>query len=154
MNNDQRDSHELATLSAIHAASNACARYQRESGGRDVWQTPAELAASGVGDCEDFAIDAMFRTINAGMSARIGCCRRSDDQMHMVCMVYGSFTDPWVLDVAVDAVCRLSDRPDLELVYELGVDGVYVGGKRVGGVERNALWAGVLERMSSKGGVL
>ncbi len=142
---DEHD--ELAQLSAIFAANKSCARYQREPAGRDVWQTPAELAASGVGDCEDFAIDAMFRVINAGMTARLGCWWRSDGQMHMVCLVYGEAKDPWVLDVAVDAVCRLSERPDITPIYELGMAGVYVMGKLVGGVGQNAMWKDVLERL-------
>ena len=145
------DNDELAKLSAIHSASNACARYRREPAGRDVWQTPAELAASGVGDCEDFAIDAMFRVLNpwAPNVAMLGCCLRDDGQMHMVCLVYSYQTtaDPWVLDVAVDAVCRLSERQDLTLIYELGMAGVYVMGELVGGVGHNAMWKDVLARM-------
>ena len=119
------DNDELAQLSAIFAANKSCARYQREAAGRDVWQTPAELAASGVGDCEDFAIDAMFRVIHAKLpgTALVGYCVRNDSQAHMACLYYPlEAADPWVLDVAVDAVCRLSERPDLKVLFELGVD--------------------------------
>ena len=145
------ENNELARLSAIHAASNACARYRREAAGRDVWQTPTELAASGVGDCEDFAIDAMFRVIKFHYVARLGCCRRSDDQLHMVCLAYspGTTADPWVLDVVADAVCRLSERQDLELIYELGLAGIYVDGDIVGGIGHNAKWKDVIDLLTN-----
>ena len=138
-------------LLAILDASNTCARYEREPSGRDTWQTPAELAASGVGDCEDFAIDAMFRVIQAKLpgTVRLGCCVRSDNQAHMVCLYYPlEATDPWVLDVVADDVCRLSERPDLAVLYELGVDGVFVRGGKAGPASQNAMWAAVLARMA------
>ena len=140
-------------LLAILDASNTCARYEREPSGRDTWQTPAELAASGVGDCEDFAIDAMFRVIRAELPgvARLGCCARSDNQVHMVCLYYPlEATDPWVLDIAVDDVCRLSERPDLTVLFELGVDGIYVERGKVGPASQNAMWASVLTRMADE----
>ena len=140
-------------LQAILDASNTCARYEREPPGRDTWQTPAELAASGVGDCEDFAIDAMIRAIQAKFpgTARLGCCARSDNQAHMVCLYYPlETTDPWVLDVAADDVCRLSERPDMTVLYELGVDGIFVQGSKAGPASQNAMWAAVLARMADE----
>ena len=140
-------------LQAILTASNTCARYEREPPGRDMWQTPAELARSGVGDCEDFALDAMFRVTWAELpgTARVGYCFRSDNQAHMVCLYRPPHeADPWVLDVAVGDVCRLSERPDLVVVYELGVDGIFVQNGKVGPVARNAMWAAVLARMADE----
>ena len=94
----------------------------------------------------------MFRAIKRHYVARVGCCRRSDDQMHMVCLAYSTETtsDPWVLDVAADAVCRLSERPALELIYELGLAGIYVDGDLVGGLDSHAMWDDVLYRMTVK----
>ena len=44
----------------------------------------------------------------------------------MVCLYYPpGDTDPQVLDVAVDAVCRLSERPDLVVLYELDAAGIH-----------------------------
>ena len=140
-------------LLAIMDASNTCARYEREPPGRDMWQTPAELAASGVGDCEDFAIDAMFRVIRAELpgTVRLGYCARSDNQAHMVCLYCPlEATDPWVLDVVADDVSRLSERPDLTVVFELGVDGMFVRGSKVGTVRQSAMWAAVLARMADE----
>lgn len=139
-------------VQAIHTASNACARYEHEPAGGDVWQTPAELAESGVGDCEDFAIDALWRIRAAGLPGmgHLGFCRRSDSVMHMVCLYYPpEAADPWVLDVAVDAVCRLSERPDLTVIFTLGVDGIFGrDGRTLADVEQVPPWAGVLRRMA------
>lgn len=134
----------MTALQDILAASNACARYEREQG--DVWQTPAELAASGKGDCEDFAIDAWARA--DGYTARLAWCLRQDAdarRSHMVCMIYED-SDPWVLDVNADAVCRLSERPDLVVVLEMDAAGVYIRGvsKPVSTIQQ---WADVLKRM-------
>ena len=140
------DSQEV--LQAIHTASNACARYQREPSGSDVWQTPFELAKSGVGDCEDFAIDALFRIRAAGLpgTVRLACCARGSD-IHMVC-VYRPIgvVYHYVLDVAADAVSKMYQRSDLVVLYELGLDGIYVMGRRVGPAEQCAPWANVLRR--------
>ena len=137
-------------LQAIHTASNACARYQHEPKGGDVWQTPFELAQSGAGDCEDFAIDALFRIRASGLPgrARLACCARGSD-IHMVCIYHPlGAVSPWVLDVAADAVSRLYERADLTVLYELGIDGVYLMGRRRGPVDHCAPWADVLRRMA------
>jgi len=135
-------------VDGIFAACNACAKYEQEPQGRDRWQTPAELKASGAGDCEDFAIAYWRHLKDAGLPARLAWCFRKDDRRrsHMVCLCMDD--DPWVLDVAVDAVCRLSERPDLEVIMELDTDGVHVGGA-VKPVQLIPEWAGVLERMEA-----
>ena len=134
-------------LADILAASNACARYVPERLGRDRWQTPAELWAAGAGDCEDFAIDAWQRLREAGLPARLGWCFRQDadrKRSHMVCLCQG-----WVLDVNADAVCRLSERPDLEIVMELDADGVHIG-TDVKPVSLIPEWADVLKRIAKE----
>ena len=135
------------TLQAIHTSSNTCARYEREHG--DVWQAPAELAESGVGDCEDFAIDAWARAKAAGYTARVAWCLRQDAdarRSHMVCLIRED-DDPWVLDVAVDAVCRLSERPDLAVVLEMDDDGVHTPKGVLKPANHVQQWADVLGRM-------
>lgn len=139
----------MASLQVIHTASNACARYEHESG--DVWQTPAELAVSGVGDCEDFAIDAWARAKAAGYKARVAWCLRHDadaPRSHMVCLVRED-DDPWVLDVVADAVCRLSERPDLAIIMEMDDAGVYVREVRKS-VSTIRPWADVLGRIEAQ----
>ncbi len=138
-------------LADILAASNACAKYQREPAGRDRWQTPAELKASGAGDCEDFAIDAMARLEGLPGHARLGWCLRLDSGKkigHMVCL-YHDGADQWVLDVNSDAPCLLSERPDLEVVMELDTDGVYFR-HEVKPVSLIPEWANVLMRKSKE----
>ena len=146
---------EHTQLQATLTASNTCARYERESPGRDMWQTPAELARSGVGDCEDFAIDAMFRVIQAGLEGEVslGCFTRGSNvtELHMVCLYFPQHeTDPWVLDVVADDVCRLSERPDLKEVYRLDRHSIFVEGRRVGDAADVAPWAAVLARMADE----
>lgn len=142
-------------LQAIHTAINTSHRYEREAPGRDDWQTPAEFDASGVGDCEDFAIRYWYALRDFPGMARLAGCMRSDGQTHMVCLYSPEGrrgeaclapTDPVVFDVAVDAVCRLSERPDLLVMYELDVAGIH---SRYGShpPTRVAPWAGVLARM-------
>ena len=142
-----------ATVEAVYASINAAYRYQPDAPGRDEWRTPAEFMAAGGGDCEDFAIaywHALRHQYDHGQ-ARIACCYRAGKQMHMVCLYYPpGDTDPQVLDVAVDAVCRLSERPDLVVLYELDANGIHSRG-HTRPVTHVAPWAGVLARMAQQG---
>ena len=137
-----------ATVEAVYASINAAYRYQPETPGRDEWRTPAEFDAAGGGDCEDFAIAYWHALRHHHGRARVACCYRTDKQMHMVCLYYPpGDTDPQVLDVAVDAVCRLSERPDLVVLYELDDAGIHSRGSTRPAVQI-APWAGVLARLS------
>ena len=139
-----------ATVDAVFESINAAYRYQPEPPGRDEWRTPAEFDAAGGGDCEDFAIAYWHAMMHHHGHARIACCWPSDKQAHMVCLYYPpGDTDPQVLDVAVDAVCRLSERPDLVVMYELDAAGLH---SRYGTYPytRVPAWAGVLARMAQQ----
>lgn len=117
----------MNSASPVHAAINATHRYQREPAGLDVWQTPAEFDDTGVGDCEDFAIAYWHALRDAPGRAYVAWCWRGREA-HMVCLYYQpGDTDPQVLDVAVDAVCGLSERPDLRVVVRFNRDGVWLG---------------------------
>ena len=141
------------TPAAVHATINAQHIYRREAPGCDVWQTPAEFTVSAAGDCEDFAI-AYWHALRACPGpAYIAWCRRADaggPQAHMVCLYYppGS-TDPLVLDVAADAVCALSDRFDLAVVFEFDAHGLYLGAA-MRPVSQLTPWADVLARMAQQ----
>lgn len=136
-------------LQAIHTAINTSHRYEREAPGRDDWQTPAEFDASGVGDCEDFAIAYWYALRDHPGHARLAWCWRADKQAHMVCLYSAAAEDidPQMLDVAVDAVCRLSERPDLLVMYELDAAGIH-GRFGTCPTTQVAPWAGVLARMA------
>lgn len=151
-----------ATVDAIFESINAAYRYQPEAPGRDEWRTPAEFDAAGGGDCEDFAIaywHALRHQHDYGQ-ARVACCYRVDKQMHMVCLYSPpGDTDPQVLDVTVDAVCRLSERPDLVVLYELDATGIYGRPHApptpwppywIGPPAQIPPWAGVLARMAQQ----
>ena len=138
-----------ATVDAVFASINAAYRYQPEAPGRDDWRTPAEFMAAGGGDCEDFAIAYWHALRHHQGHARVACCWRVDKQAHMVCLYYPpDDADPLVLDVAVDAVCRLSERPDLVVLFALDAEGLY---RRRGmyPLTQIAPWAGMLARMKS-----
>ena len=141
-----------ATVEDVFSSINAAYDYQPEPKGRDEWRTPAEFIAAGGGDCEDFAIaywHALRHQYDHGL-ARVACCWHTDKQTHMVCLYYPpGDTDPQVLDVSVDAVCRLSERPDLVVLYELDADGIH---SRTGTrpAAQIAPWAGVLARMAQQ----
>lgn len=141
-----------ATVDSVFASINDAYDYQPEAPGRDDWRTPAEFDAAGGGDCEDFAIAywyALRHQHDHGL-ARVACCYRTDKQMHMVCLYYPpGDTDPQVLDVAVDAVCRLSERPDLVVMYELDAAGIHTRGSTRPAAQISS-WAGVLARMAQQ----
>lgn len=140
-----------ATVDSVYASINAAYRYRPEAPGRDEWRTPAEFDAAGGGDCEDFAIAYWHALRHHHGKARLACCWRADQQLHMVCVYYPlGDTDPLVLDVAVDAVCRLSERPDLVVLYELDADGIHTR-RETRPVAQTEPWAGVLARMQSTG---
>ena len=137
-----------ATVEAVFASINAAYDYRHEPAGLDLWLTPVEFMAAGGGDCEDFAIAYWHALRHHHGYARVACCWHTDKQAHMVCLYYPpNDTDPQVLDVAVDAVCWLSERPDLVVLYELDADGIH---NRTGTrpVTHIAPWAGVLARMA------
>ena len=141
-----------ATVEAVFASINAAYRYQPEPDGRDEWRTPAEFAAAGGGDCVDFAIaywHALRHQHDHG-HARVARCERADKQAHMVCLYYPpGDSDPLVLDVAVDAVCRLSERPDLVVMYEVDAAGIHSHGS-TRPVTQITPWATVLARMAQQ----
>ena len=149
-----------ATVEAVFSSINAAYQYRHEPLGLDLWLTPAEFMAAGGGDCEDFAIAYWHALRHHQGHARVACCWRVDKQAHMVCLYYPpDDADPLVLDVVADAVCRLSERPDLVVLYELGADGIY-GRPRapatpwppywIGPVTQIAPWVGMLARMKGE----
>ncbi len=150
----------MLTAQTIHTDINTRHVYQREPPGRDAWQTPAEFDAAHTGDCEDFAIAYWHALRFHPGQARIAWCRLAapgagyaghDSWPHMVCLYRPpDSTDPLVLDVAVDAVCPLSERPDLTVAFEFDAHGLYAGEsmRPPGQLES---WARVLARMATEG---
>ena len=143
-----------ATVEAVYASINAAYRYQPEAPGRDDWRTPVEFEAAGGGDCEDFAIAYWYALRFLPGRALLACCLRADAaarQAHMVCLYYPTAgADPQVLDVLADAVCALSERPDLTVMFELDAYGLYSGQvmRPAGQVDA---WARVLACMAQQG---
>lgn len=137
-------------LRTVLATVNASARYQREPGCEDRWQTPDELRRSGAGDCEDFAIAYWCGLRGAWPAVRLACLLfegRRDP--HMVCLA-----GEWVLDVLADAPYRLGDRSDVLCVaYTLGErygePTTWVGGTRR--AQPMAKWAELLPRLGAGG---
>ena len=136
------------TADEVHSRINTTHTYQREPPGRDVWQTPQEFDASGVGDCEDFVIAYWHALQSEPGRTRLAVCRRSDNEMHMVCLHWDADGfGPWVLDVAADAVCELRDRDDLTMIFEFDQHGLYCGDS-MRPASQMARWADVLARIT------
>ena len=152
----------MLPIQAIHTDINTRHIYQREPPGHDAWQTPAEFDVAHAGDCEDYAIAYWHALRHHPGQARIAWCRRESPGLpgitaarvrtaHMVCLYRPpDSTDPLVLDVAADAVCPLSERPDLRVAFEFDAHGLYAGEamRPAGQLEP---WARVLARMTAEG---
>ena len=138
------------TAAEVHSRINTTHTYQRELPGQDAWQTPQEFDAAGVGDCEDFAIAYWYALQSEPGRTRLAVCRRSDNEMHMVCLYWDADGfGPWVLDVAADAVCELRDRDDLTMIFEFDQHRLYCG-DAVRPASQMTRWADVLARIATQ----
>ncbi len=126
-------------------------------GKADYWMTPVEFITSGGGDCEDFSIAKYFtlQAMNIPTDRlRITYVKALKlKQAHMVLTYFANpGAEPLVLDNLTSEIKSASERSDLEPVYSVNVEGVWLSkqrslGKRIGGVERISQWKGLLERM-------
>lgn len=130
-------------------------------GHTDQWATPAELAARGAGDCEDFAIAKYFALVGAGVPAarlRIvyGRLRFGAGDVwrpHVALVVLPEEGAPIgtaaVLDSVLDEVRPLSRRPDLQIRLSFNEAGLWPGldrGPAARDARRLRPWARVLQQ--------
>lgn len=129
-------------------------------GENDVWLTPFETLARGLGDCEDIAIAKFFLLLAAGVDAagvRLLYARYRDPSVpglttaHLVAIARQPFADPFVLDNLNLLLLPLSQRSDLEPVFSFdrahlweGADGPAHGSSP----DRLPAWRRLLERMA------
>lgn len=100
-------------------------------GVEDYWASPAELVASGGGDCEDFAIAKYFALKELGVRAealRITHVRMgSKGEPHMVLAYYpGGGAAPLIMDNIEGDVLPAAGRKDLLPVFSVNEGGVFV----------------------------
>lgn len=81
--------------------------------GEDYWQTPAETAHWGAGDCEDLAI-AKYFSIAPWVRKTLHIVQLESGQHHVYCVALGQ----WVLDVSPH-IHKLSDRPTGEILVKV-----------------------------------
>lgn len=98
-------------------------------GTEDFWATPAEMVASGSGDCEDYSIAKYFLLKELGVPVsrlRMTYVKAErTGQAHMVLAYYAApGAEPLILDNLEEQVRAASDRPDLVPVYSFNDDEV------------------------------
>ena len=127
----------------------------------DQWATPAELAARGAGDCEDFAIAKYFALVRAGVPAarlrivygRLQVGAGDVWKPHMALVLLPEEGEPIgtaaVLDSVLDEVRPLSRRPDLQIRLSFNEAGLWAGldrGPAAREARRLRPWARVLQQ--------
>ncbi|ARN19859.1 transglutaminase-like cysteine peptidase [Piscinibacter gummiphilus] len=148
-------------LGDLNAGVNRQAAHVPDPDRTDLWATPAELAARGAGDCEDFAIAKYFALVGAGVPAarlRIvyGALQFGAGEVwrpHVALVVLPEDGAPIgtaaVLDSVLDEVRPLSRRPDLRIRLSFNEEGLWAGLDR-GPAAREARslrpWARVLQQ--------
>ena len=159
-------------LAALNLRVNHAVVYAEDavtSGGLDDWATPAELAARGAGDCEDFAIAKYFSLLDKGIPVqqlRIayvelsggGGERGERSARHMVLAWLppgdAAAGEALILDNLLDAVHPLARRPDLRVLISFNSVGIWPGLQR-GAPQRPARqlrrWAQVLDSVQAQG---
>lgn len=99
--------------------------------GPTAWQTPAELAQRGIGDCKDFALAKFSLLRQAGAapeSVRLAYGSwhaGAERRLHLVVLLWVDAGSPLVLDNLVAGIHRLSDRRDLDIRFSFDDQAFY-----------------------------
>jgi predicted transglutaminase-like cysteine proteinase len=126
---------------------------------QDYWATPLEFAEKGRGDCEDFAIAARALLYASGFPKNrlaMAYARLDSNGLvipHMVLLVRDG-SESWVIDNTRTEATKLSERPDLEVVFTYDETNVFlrVAQKNVGSSrQRLPLWNDLLLRSAQIG---
>lgn len=124
-------------------------------GVEDYWATPEETLAKGAGDCEDFAIAKMFHAMDLGVSPdklRLEYVLLSHlsgkKEAHMVLAYYATpKSEPLYLDNVMFEIRTSGQRRDLEPVFSLAFDGVYVNNVKRASVASASKWGSLLTKV-------
>lgn len=123
----------------------------------DYWASPAEMVASGGGDCEDYSIAKYFALKELGVPVarlRITYVKATSiNQAHMVLAYYPSpDADPLILDNLDGRIRPASERTDLIPVYNFNDDDVWLArsGARAGSPTQIRLWRGLLDKLEKE----
>lgn len=126
----------LEMLRDVNAAVNRAIAFRSDDlvwGAQDYWASPAETAAKGAGDCEDFAIAkfGMLRALGVPSSMmRIAVVKDLRKNIGHALLVVRAGDVSWILDNQAPDV-----RPDTAVtgympLYTLGVDSAWIHGVR------------------------
>lgn len=131
----------------------------RHWGVEDYWASPAEMLASGGGDCEDYSIAKYFALKELGVPVarlRITYVKATSiDQAHMVLAYYPvPDADPLILDNLDGRIRPASERTDLIPAYNFNDDDVRLArsGVRTGSSSQIRLWRGLLDKLEKEKG--
>jgi len=138
-------------------------RPDHDAGPTDQWASPAEFAARGAGDCEDFAIAKYFALIAAGVPVarlrivygRLQLGAGDVWRPHVALVVLPEAGEPIgsaaVLDSVLDEVRPLARRPDLQIRLSFNQEGLWAGldrGPAARDARRLRPWSRVLQPAS------
>lgn len=131
---------------------------------RDHWQTPKESHQLRSGDCEDYAIYKLFRSLQNGVApsklrmlyVRATLTGSTESVPHMVLGYYTDpdSTDPLILDNLIGTIRPLSQRRDLQSVFSFNSTNVWLPDSSLTNRDPRQLfpnWADVLYRTYQEG---
>ena len=163
------NSDHLVKLAQVNAFTHRHFTYAEDKlqfGKEDYWASPAELLASRLGDCEDWAIFQYVSLRHMGIPeqqmrlvyvrAAIGGTFSSISQAHMVLAYYPEGSDePLVVDSLISDILPASQRTDLTPVFSFNAEGLWVGTgrqkSRQSSSARLSHWREVIARMEAQG---
>lgn len=156
----------LAEVNAFAHKHFTYAEDKVQFGKEDYWASPAELLASRLGDCEDWAIFNYISLRHMGIPeqqmrlvyvrAAIGGAYSSISQAHMILAYYpAGALEPLVIDSLITDILPASQRPDLTPVFSFNAEGLWVGTSgqksRHSSSARLSHWREVIARMQAQG---
>ncbi len=130
---------------------------QQHWGAEDYWATPVEMLGSFGGDCEDYSISKYLSLKEMGVpieKLRITYVRALRlGESHMVLAYYPTpDAEPLILDNLNGTILPASQRTDLEPVYSVNDDDLWVPGSasRKGGASNVRLWRDLLQKLAKE----
>jgi predicted transglutaminase-like cysteine proteinase len=128
----------LRKIEALNVSVNRLVRYSKDAdahGQLDYWAMPAEILASGKGDCEDYAILKLAALRQAGIEAdsmTLVVLREARRNFYHAVLTVTVAGKNYVLDNMRDAVLTDRQLPDYQALYSLGTERAWIHGYKRG----------------------